>query len=174
MQIILICECDSKSRSDYHYIKATIDKNYDLREKNIKLSPIYLAGKGNWNKKERQINDYRSKYRSTGGTKVIFCLDYDDPKKTNNSIAKNNEIEKYCEQKDYELVWFNGNIEQVFLGRDIRKSEKVKEAEKFLSSRKIKTFDTNKLSINKITLKIKGSNLLVVLDKLIGNTRRVN
>ncbi|MDD3348766.1 MAG: hypothetical protein RBR48_06230 [Bacilli bacterium] len=174
MQIIIVCECKSKSKSDYHYIKATIDKNYDLRGKNIKLSPIYLEGKGDWNKKERRINYYRCKYKSTGETKVVFCLDYDDPKKTKNNIAKNKEIEKYCRQKDYELVWFNGNIEQVFLGRDIKKSEKVKEAEKFLSSRQIETLDMNKLSINKITLETKGSNLFVILNKLIGHTKRKN
>ena len=174
MQIIIVCECDSKSKSDYLYIKATIDKNFDLRAKNIKLSSIYLGGKGKWSKKGKKINSLISQYGKNGESKVVFCLDYDNPIKTNNNEEINEKIDEYCKQEKYDLVWFNGNIEQVFLGRDVPRSKKTEEAERYSKNRKINDFDMNKISFEKILLGIKGSNLLVVLNKLINKSKKEN
>lgn len=53
-QIIICVEANKKSKSDYYYIKKIIDTYYNIDDK-IKLTPIYLGGKGNY-KKEKFLN----------------------------------------------------------------------------------------------------------------------
>ena len=50
MQFIFLVESDSKSKSDYQYIYASINYFYSFIKGEHKFSPIYMSGKGNYNK----------------------------------------------------------------------------------------------------------------------------
>ena len=64
---------------------------------------------------EKEINDYPGQV-----IVVLFAdVDLDD-----NDL--NNRIISYCNNKKYELVWMNGTIEEVFLGRKISNKQKTK------------------------------------------------
>ena len=47
LQLIIVVEADKKCKSDWIYIKDTIDRFFNYNPAQIKMSPIYLNGKGN-------------------------------------------------------------------------------------------------------------------------------
>jgi putative heme degradation protein len=61
MQIIILCESNSTAKTDYKYIKATIDQFFDVGKN--RLSKIFLGTKSNYCKVEKQIQQLRKKYR---------------------------------------------------------------------------------------------------------------
>ena len=83
LQLIFCVETNKKCKSDYIYIKNTIDRFYSLDQAWIKLSFIYMDGKGNydtlknWKNIDRKIHDYSASSKSNH-SKVIFCFDCDD------------------------------------------------------------------------------------------------
>ncbi len=88
----------------------------------------------------------------------MLCADYDREEKSNEEIIK------YCFKNNYNLVWMNLDVEDVFLKKQVRQKEKVQQAINF-QRRKNTLF---KLGINlseKDPLKTRhASNLLCVLD----------
>lgn len=51
-QLIICVETNKRNRSDYMYIKSTIDHFYHLDQANKNLSSIYMDGKGNYTSKK--------------------------------------------------------------------------------------------------------------------------
>ena len=70
---------------------------------------------------------------------------------------------QYCDEKDYEFVWFCKDIEQVYIGKKVADNDKKKEAEVFKAKKLIKGVDAKKLSVNKY--QINSSNILNILGK---------
>lgn len=169
MQIILCLECDKKSKTDFMYINEAIKYFYKLDNK-IKISVVYLAGKSNYNhhKKEGEIRKLISGYKMTVdlNTVVVYCIDKDRFDSNYEDKKFLNDVEKYCKEKGYELVYFVRDIEHVFLGAQVENNLKSKEALNFIRSYKIKNVGSKKLS-NKVS-EMKTSNLLCVLDKYMG------
>ena len=56
LQLIICVETNKKCNSDYIYIKTSIEHFYLINQGNIKLSPVYFNGKGNYSSK-KAIND---------------------------------------------------------------------------------------------------------------------
>lgn len=52
MQLIFIVEANKDSQSDYLYISETLKKYYNTL--GHKMTPIFLNGKGNYNKKKTE------------------------------------------------------------------------------------------------------------------------
>ena len=52
LQLIICVETNKKCNSDYIYIKSSIERFYSVDRGNIKLSPVYLDGKGNYSSKK--------------------------------------------------------------------------------------------------------------------------
>ena len=65
MQLIFVMETDSECKTDWIYIKETIEKIYQYNNAQIKLSPVYMAGRGNYKKKERRIKELISQYAAS-------------------------------------------------------------------------------------------------------------
>ena len=85
LQLIFIVETNKKCKSDWIYIKDTIDKFFSYNPAQLKLSTVYLKGKGNYRTKEKEIVLLESQYHSTSKentSQVIMCLDCDDYDKT--------------------------------------------------------------------------------------------
>ncbi len=55
LQLIFVVETDKKCKSDWIYIKDTIDRFYQYDQAHVKLSPIYMGGKGKYTAKEKEI-----------------------------------------------------------------------------------------------------------------------
>ena len=164
MQFIFLVESDSKSKSDYQYIYASINYFYSFIKGEHKFSPIYMSGKGNYNKFYNKVNILMNKYKKTGQSVVFICTDIDDS--TNPSYELNQDIQSYCKEKGYQYIWFNKDIEEVYLGYSVSNSDKTDVAKKFTTSQGIKNVDCRMLSKNSVTSK-KTSNILYVLDKFL-------
>ena len=168
MQIIFVVEADKNSKSDWVYIRETYDRFYK-EKKGIKLSPVYMAGKGNFRSKrvtdtiKKLTKDYSR--MNDDGTKVIYCFDTDryDTDKSDRLLLS--QAREFCIECGYLFVWFCRDIESVYLGRKVERNQKVKEASKFRSSHTIETIDERRLSQNE-TFSENASNILTVLRSL--------
>ena len=70
---------------------------------------------------------------------------------------------KYCKEHEYEFVWFCKDVEDVYLGKQVDRSEKTKEAVRFKKNNLIKKVDSKNLVAQ--TFKAKTSNIMKVLDR---------
>lgn len=160
MLYIFLVETNKNNKSDEMYIKSLLNKRYDYLGSKLKF--IYLDGKGNYNKKEKEIKNLKSKYN--GKTKVFMCIDLDRTDKQPYNLELNNEIMKYCRKNDFEFIWFNENIEQVFLGRSVDATCKKTEATGFFTSKKIDYMEVKNLKVREWNRK-GTSNIVDVFDK---------
>ena len=165
-QIILVMETDEKSKSDYIYINSVLTEWYNIRMRNdIKITPIYMGGKGNFKRIIRKIESHQKAYAHTGKSQVVYCFDtdrYETEPEAKNLLC---EEKKYCDDKGFDFVWFCHDIEEVFLGRSVPKSEKIKEAIRYGKNQGIKKlqrglFRSEEMSNGK-------SNLLIILDRYL-------
>lgn len=171
MQIIIVFECLSKNNSDYMYIKATLDHFYNLYRNNIKLTPLSLNGKGNYDSKkaENKIKEFKKRY--DGFTIVVYCLDVDKQNQIYN-LEINRDIIEYAKKNNFYLIWFNENIEDVYLQKEIERNKKNDEATKFVRNNKIKNVPEDNLS--DVTCSRKGtSNFLNIFEQIIGGLRKI-
>ncbi len=157
MQLIFVVEASKESKSDYYYISETLRKYYDTL--GHKLTPIYLNGKGNYNKKQSEIRKNISKYH--GMSKVIICYDIDDLNKSSYSLNQN--IVLFAKNNGYDTIWFYRDIEEVFLRKNVSQYEKIEKAIQFVAHNKIDNVDEIDLS-QTIISRNKSSNILIVLD----------
>ena len=167
-QIIFVMEADAKSRSDYIYIRSILDEYYNFRSRNdVKISEVFMGGKGNY-KKKKVINSIKAdikKYSAIGETHVIYCFDTDDYDKDPDDRKLLSDEEKYCRDNDYEFVWFCHDIEEVFLGKSVAKSEKTDIARRYSANNLVRNVNKNSLASKKMS---KGkSNLRMVLDNYL-------
>lgn len=184
MLIIFVVETTENNDSDKMYISKYIQsccpQLKDSPENN--LSWVYLGGKGNYKKGsiikkiDKLIERYYRFHMNENKTHVIYCIDVDDTSQTSTSEENkriNNEIKSFCKKKNYELVWFNRTIEEVFLGRVIKQAkDKKRESNSFMK----KTFSCEDFSPNRFkkssyseTVR-KTTNLGYVLDDLRNNS----
>lgn len=96
---------------------------------------------------------------------VIYCIDTDQYEKNPNHKKEYDEIQKYCEHENYEMVWFCHDVEEVFIGYKVSDSDKTKKAAEFVKKNIVKNVNYKKLSSDKL---IKNtSNMLLVFDKYL-------
>ena len=160
MQLIFVVEASKESKSDFYYISETLKEFYNIL--GHKITPIYMEGKGNFNKKQEEINKNTSKYK--GVSKIFFCYDIDNP--TSPIYSLNKSIEVYAKAKGYETIWFYENVEQVYIKNDVHDSEKTKTAKKFVAHNLIRSVVEKDLSQTIISRK-RSSNILTVIDKYL-------
>lgn len=168
----MICvEAGTQSKSDWMYIKSTIEHFYGRDNSNVKLSPIFMGGKGNYktDKIRNKIRNLRKQYsvgtRTANNTYVLLAVDCDECLKKYEDSQFIEDIRKYCKDNGYEFVWFCRDIEEVYLGKTVNDSDKKSMAEVFFSQKKIKRIDSARLKSSRMTPG--NSNLMVVLDKYL-------
>ncbi len=84
-----------------------------------------MDGKGKYKKKENEIKKLISEYGSTSKTnqsKVIYCFDCDDYNSNQYDSKFLKEAKNYCDNMQYEFVWFCKDVEQVYIGKKIADS----------------------------------------------------
>lgn len=165
MLLVIVLETKNKEGSDYIYFKAILNRFYKERGTGISIKPVFMNGKGNYDKVNHKINYLINQY--DGRSKVIYFLDVDNTNLKIDQKNLNEDIIKYCDSKNYETVWYNKTVEDVLIGEVVRKN-KTEIAYKFFNENKINTINEESLSINKFTLITKGkSNVKYVLDKYL-------
>ena len=168
LQLIFVVETNKKCKSDWIYIKETIDKFFTYNPAQLKFSTVYLNGKGNYRAKEKEIALLESQYRSTSKdnkSKVILCLDCDDYDIKQEDIEFIDNAKKYCKEKSREFVWFCKDIERVYIGKKISDSEKKDEATFFKAKKLIDRVEKSNLSANEFSRNT--SNIVNVLKKYL-------
>ena len=166
LQLIFCIETRSKKGSDWVYIKDTLAQHYQ-RSRTIKNSPVSMNGKMGINspKVKRKIDQLIREYKSNGESRIIYCVDTDDWK-TNPQQKKDwQEVQTFCREHGYELIWFCRDIEEVYLGFRIDSSEKAKQAARFRLNKGIQNLESGRLSHEKV--KEQYSNILLVLDQFM-------
>ncbi|MCM1302953.1 MAG: hypothetical protein NC306_02375 [Butyrivibrio sp.] len=113
---------------------------------------------------EKEI-DQKTRDFTHGDTRVIYCIDTDQYERNMEHAAEFNDISQFCAGKNYDLIWFCHDVEEVFLGKRISDSEKVSEASSFRRKKKIEEIPGDKLSCKE--KRMCTSNILSVLDKYL-------
>lgn len=172
MVVVFIVETNSKTKSDYIYIKQLVSKRYNSE---IKFEPIYMNGKGNYRRQESKVEKLINMYVHSGYEKsdviINICIDIDNVtsvQEANANRLMNNKIKEYCGEKGYNFIWFYETIEEVFVGNKVNKKKKAEMAEKFLKMGLISNIDETCLGKDEYIETIKGtSNILYILDRLL-------
>ena len=161
-QLIFLVETNRSCKSDWMYIKSTLDYYYGVRS-DIHYEVIYLDGKTKFHTKDKQIKKLRNQFR-IGVSYVFVCIDLDHYQSNSADQNLNDKIERYCNDHCYDLIWFNRNIEHVYLNDENVESKKKKEkSEMFMRKNMIRNVPNEKLNCDKL---IPGrSNILAVMDK---------
>ena len=63
-QFIFVVETNKKCQSDWMYIKDTIEHFYAFDRTQVKLSVVYMDGRGNYEKKEKDVQNLISQYKA--------------------------------------------------------------------------------------------------------------
>ena len=157
IKLVFVMETRSSNRSDWMYIKSTIDFFYKPRT--FALDKIFATSKTELIKQDTKINAKTND--SSREIKVIMVADYDREEELNQKI------ENYCNAHDYDLVWMNLDVEDVYLGKQISSNQKKSEAINF-QYKKHKLLPKLDGLDNKTPLKTRHTtNLLVILDKYL-------
>ena len=168
LQLIFVVETKKSCKSDWIYIKETIDRFYEYENTKVKFTPVYMDGKGKYKNKEREIKSYISQYSSTSKdneSKVIYCFDCDDYDSKPEDLVFLNNAHQYCNEKGYDFVWFCKDIEQVYIGKRIADKQKKAESAKFKMKKGIDKVEKIRLSAENYQLKT--SNILKVFDQYL-------
>lgn len=175
LQLIFAVETNKKCNSDWIYIKDTIEYFYSYERTQVKFSVVYMDGKGNYNskKKEKEIKSLASQYSSTSNTnrsRVIYCFDCDDYDSKMDDLKFLEEAKKYCDEHEYDFVWFCKDVEQVYIGKKVDDSQRKKEAATFKAKKQINSIDSKKLLMK--NYRNNTSNIMNVLDGYSELTRK--
>ena len=166
LQLVCVVEANKKSKTDWIYIKETIDRFYKYDVVHLKLSTVYMGGKDKYSDKDKEVKSLISQYSrasSNNVTKVIYCFDcdnYDSKSEDKNSLEKTQE---FCKANNYEYVWFCKDIERVYLGKKVEDGHKNSEATRFKANKLIDGVSESRLNGKSISHNM--SNILRVLDE---------
>lgn len=167
IQLIFVVETTEKVRSDKMYLDALLEHFYNVGEN--KISYVYLEGKYKY-QTPRVIKEVTKLIKdfamfSKGHSFVIYVFDKDFAHVDKQDAVFVDNVIKYTQKHSYELVWFVKTIEEVMIGKHVKKSEKKEAAVRFLKSQKIKEISMTNLSAGSNVNSPGKSNILQVLDK---------
>lgn len=165
--LILVVETNSKTKSDDKYISSFIKRFYNIS--GIKYDFVYMDGKGNYANVLPKVDKMRTKNKSLS-SEVIYFIDVDysaDASKNTQSINLNKQIAQFTKNHNFDLVQFNYDIEDVFLGKQISDSDKERESTKFLCNNSINNVNESFFTVKNPATCRHRSNLSLVLDKYL-------
>jgi len=172
IQLIFCLETCSTAKTDQMYLIELIKRFYPaiIESSYVKREYVFLSGKSNYNnhKIRKDINKRVKEYKDTigGQTVIVYLLDkdkFDSVPEDRDFII---EVDNYCTDNGFELIWFVRNIEHVLLGQKIESNKKVIIASRFKSSQSINGVDKAKLSCI-VPNRNESSNFIVIMDKII-------
>lgn len=165
LQLILCVESEKSAGTDNIYIKETINRFYEYGNE-YRFSFINMNGKSNYNsrKVKSAIKQFKTDYK-IGETVVIYCIDIDRVEVNPDHVRENKEIKQFILDNNYELIWFYHDVEEVYLGKTVEKSNKKKSAIEFKTKKGIDSLDSARLRASNYANGV--SNILIVLDEYL-------
>lgn len=165
VQMIFCMETNKKADTDSIYITELLYHMYTITNK-IKISKVYMSTKSKYNSKDvKKEIEKKIKAYTLGNSVVIYCIDTDEFETNFEQKKELEDVSDFCKKAGYELIWFCHDVEEVFQGKKISDSEKVKEAAGFRRKKMIQEVDCKKLSSS--SERKQASNILTVLDKYL-------
>lgn len=168
LQLIFVVETNKKCKSDWIYIKDTIEHFFKYDRTQVKFTPVYMNGKGNYRNKDKEISTVISQYKvaaEKNQSRVIFCFDCDDYDSKQEDAVFIRDAKKYCDAQVYDFIWFCKDIERVYLGKKVDDNQKQKESAIFKAKELVNVVDERKLCAK--TYRINTSNIINVLQKYL-------
>lgn len=168
LQLIIVVETNKQCKSDWIYIKSTIEHFYKIDQAHTKLSPVYMDSKAKYASKKKEIDKQINHYKATSKTNeshVIYCFDCDDYDKKPEDSKFLETVKKYCKNNGYDFVWFCKDIERVYLDKKVQDKDKKRESEMFSKKKMIESINAEKLL--KDNYQLNTSNILRVFDKFL-------
>lgn len=168
VQLIFAVETNKNCNSDWIYIKDTIEHFYAYERTKVKLSVVYLDGKGNYNskKKEKEVKKLISQYGAgskLNQSNVIYCFDCDEYARKPDDLQFLKNAKDFCDSNGYDFVWFCKDIEQVYIGKQVEDSQKKRAAAAFKEKKSIMEVHADRLSAD--YYQMGTSNLMNILDR---------
>lgn len=168
LQLIFVVETNKKCKSDWIYIKDTIDRFFQYDQSQVKFSPVYMDGKGRYKNKEKEISGLIAQYAAgnkTNESKVIFCFDCDDYDSKPEDAEFLVNAKQYCASKGFDFIWFCKDIERVYIGKKVDDGQKKNESVTFKAKKLIDAVDEARLSAD--NYRNNTSNIMNVIDKYL-------
>lgn len=172
LNIVFVLETNDDGKTDAIYLSTVLDKYYSLENiqyEAVNTQTLYMDGKQNYNKikLKNRIKNLISMYKSYGNpTVVIYFFDTDSTEKTYKPGSFFYNVQEYCNENGYELVWFCKNAENVFLDKDPDSlPDKLGAAKEFDRNNKLN--EINEYRLSKTAIEYGCSNILMVLDKYL-------
>lgn len=172
LHLVHVLETSDVGKTDNIYLSEVISHYFEYKNSNydsVSSTFLFMDGKHNYNdsKLEEHINSLKSMFKDYDGiTKVIYYFDTDSVDRTYKHGSFFYNVQQYCEERGYDLVWFCKNAENVFLNKEPESlSDKLEAAKEFGRNNKIEKIEEYKLS--KTTIEYGCSNILIVLDKYL-------
>lgn len=173
-RLVFCVETINDEKSDYIYIKEVYDYYYSnyITSNSIKIEFVFFGGKHGYKIKSTKDQISRIVSYKSKGIKDTIIYVFDKDRSTYSYQDSNfvQNVEKYCNQNQYELIWFAKDIEDCLIGHRISQSEKTKTAVKFRDQIKINQVKTILLK-NPNPQVNPGSNVLVILDRVLKKTK---
>ena len=166
IQLIIAVEANKESKSDYRYIDPFIKRYFKIGTN--KISYVYMGSKRNYSDKgiKNQITSLINSYRKTGESHVIYCFDTDDFSVSPEHQVNDEKIKKDLVH-DSDIVWFNRDIEEVFINSRLENSEKKSKSIDFLAKGLIKFVSYQLFKYEDDFVGKQRSNLGVVISKYL-------
>lgn len=172
LNVIFVLETNDDGKTDSIYLSTVLNKYFLLKNiqyDDVNTQTLYMEGKKNYNKPKlrNRIKNLISMYKSYGNpTVVIYFFDTDSIEKEYKPGSFFHNVQTYCKENGYELVWFCKNAENVFLDKEPETlNDKLGAAKEFDRSGGINKIDEYKLS--KSVIGYGYSNILLVLGKYL-------
>lgn len=161
---ILFCvETTKNANTDYPYIRSTIDHYYEITRQTV-IRPVYMGSKSRYNSRAVQ-EDIRKQSDALGNTHVIYCIDTDDCSISPKTKTQTDQIRDYCRQSHYDFVFFCRNVEDVYHGKLIPDTDKIKAVRRFRTQKLIGAIAP--ANLKREDYQPHCSNILNVLDKYL-------
>ena len=164
-QFLFCVETDKRARTDEIYIKETLNRFFEAIPNTVRIGFIFMHGKSNYNSDatKGEIRKLTQMFRKNGKTVVMYCIDTDKYESNQNHKRELEEIQRFCTERDYELIWFCHDVEEVYIGHSVADAEKKDIAETFKRREMIKDADIANFSSE--TMAKNKSNIICVLKK---------
>ncbi len=158
---VLFCvETTRTADTDYSYIKDTINYYYITSSK-ITMRPIYMESKSRY--KSRAVQEEIKKQSGGADTSIIYCIDTDNYDLSPEDGEQLEKIRQYCDSRGYEFIFFCKDVEDVFCGKRMQATQKIRAVKQFRSANAIKSINVSNLE--KEQYQHHCSNIMKVLDQ---------
>lgn len=161
-QFLFCVETTKQANTDYQYIRETILFHYIDSRKNV-IRPIYMESKSRYNSKSVLKEIDRKTKAFPGETHVIYFIDTDDCDISPEAQKNLTQIRSFCNSNGYDFVSFCKDVEDVFCGKRVPATEKVRTVEQFKRNQRIRTVDPIRLQCE--NYQAHCSNIMNILDK---------